>query len=68
MIERGGEWHFGVIHPGLRHPVDLYLIDDDPLLDPDWHDETTEPFAPGEGTHESIYAIAKSVGQNVDAS
>lgn len=65
MIHSGDDWRFGVEHNEIAHPFDLYKLDESPMLDPDEHDEDTEPFEPGEGAHQSIYAILRKIGQTV---
>ena len=64
MIKPDAEWRYAVTHAALDAPIDLYDLDDNPLLDPDEHDEDTEPFEPGEGAHESLYAIVRKLTQN----
>ena len=59
MLSRGGEWHWAVNHTALSSPIDLYGLDDHPMLDPYEHDAELEPFEPGEGAHESLYAIVR---------
>ncbi len=57
-------WRFAVSHPNLDVPIDLYRLDEHPLRDPDQHDEDTAPFGPGEGAHESVYAIKRMLGEH----
>ena len=52
---------YAVTHAAFDAPIDLYGLDDNPLLDPDEHDEETEPFEPGECAHESLYAIVRKL-------
>jgi hypothetical protein len=61
MIKPDAEWRYAVTHAALNAPIDLYDLDDNPLLDPDEHDLDTEPFEPGEGAHESLYAIVRKL-------
>ena len=61
MIKQDAEWRYAVAHAALDAPIDLYDLDDNPLLDPDEHDDDTEPFDPGEGAHESLHAILRKL-------
>ena len=54
-----------VRHPQISEPFDLYELETNPLMDPDYHDDDTEPFEPGEGAHESMHAILRLIGQTV---
>lgn len=65
MISLSDSARFAVKHSEIAEPLDLYRLDENPMLDPDEHDEDTEPFDPGEGAHESIYAILRQIGQSV---
>ena len=65
MIQSGDDWRIGVKHSQITAPFDLYKLDESPMLDPDEHNEDTEAFEPGEGAHESIYAILRQIGQSV---
>ncbi len=65
MIKSPDSWRFAVRHSEITNPFDLYDLDEHPILDPDEHDEDTEPFDPGEGAHESIHAILRQIGQSV---
>ncbi len=65
MVESPDSSRFAVKHYEITEPFDLYELDENPLLDPDEHDEETEPFEPGEAAHESIYAILRKIGQSV---
>lgn len=62
MIEHGNDPKIGVNHPDIARPLDLYQLDDAPMLDPDEHDDDMEPFDPGEGAIQSIYAIVRGLG------
>lgn len=64
MLKPDTEWRYAITHAALNAPIDLYDLDDNPLLDPDEHDENTEPFEPGEGAHESLYAIVRKLTQS----
>ncbi len=57
------DWRFAISHHTLEHPLDLYALDEHPLIDPDEHDDDMEPFQPGEGAHESLYAIKRMIDQ-----
>ena len=58
------DWRYAIIHRKLDEPIDLYMLDEQPLLDRDEHDDDTEPFYPGEGAHESLYAIKRMIEQH----
>ena len=64
MIKPLDEWRYAVSHSALDAPIDLYGLDDNPLLDPDEHDDDIEPFEPGQGAHESLYAIVRRIAEN----
>ena len=72
--DHGFEWctingsdsaRFSVRHSTIADPIDLYALESNPLLDPEHHDDDTEPFEPGEGAHESMHAILRLIGQTV---
>ena len=65
MIGSVDSWRFAVKHSKVTETFDLYHLDKTPMLDPEEHDEETGPFDPGEGAHESIYAILRLVGQKM---
>lgn len=65
MLQNSGYWRYAVKHPEIDATFDLYKLDEQPLLDPDEHDDDTEPFEPGEGAHESIHAILRMIGKTV---
>ncbi len=65
VIQTSDSARFAVRHPRISHLFDLYELESNPLMDPDHHDDDTEPFEPGEGAHESIHAILRMIGQTV---
>lgn len=61
MIESSSGSRIGVHHQSLDAPVDLFALDSSPRLDPDEHDDDIDPFGPGEGAVESLFAIARQI-------
>ena len=59
MLADMNDQRYAITHPLLFEPVDLYGLDRHPMLDPDEHDDYTGLFCPGEGAHESIYALKR---------
>jgi hypothetical protein len=68
MLQKHGLWRYSIRHPEIDETFDLYGLDENPLLDPNEHDDETEPFDPGEGAHESIHAILRKIGKSVSDS
>lgn len=65
-IETASGPRIGVFHRSLDSPIDLYSLDESPLLDPDEHDDAMDPFGPGEGAVESLFAIARRINDSAD--
>lgn len=65
IIESSSVPRIGVNHQLLDAPVDLFALDSSPLLDPDGHDDDIDPFGPGEGAIESLFAIARRITESV---
>lgn len=61
VIESSSGPRIGVNHDSLDSAVDLFALDAVPLLDPDEHDDDIDPFGPGEGAIESLFAIVRKI-------
>ena len=64
MIDSSSTSKFGVKHQSLDTAIDLFALDESPLLDPDEHDDDIAPFGPGQGAVESLFAIVRRLKES----